>query len=553
MGDKFPERVAFIFNQNDGLELTFSDIKQKSSCFAQNLITMGLKKGDRISFLLPNTYELVICYMASALAGLVVVPLDQDYGSFELEYMIKKTEPTAIVVYNSNEFTKNIQELFPGIEKSLDKSGDYYTEKFELLKHFIFLKSSGIPIKDTYRNVWDYSELENQRLNVDKIHDFPFVDPDHPYAIMFTSGTTSRPKGVVLNQFSYINTNNMSTVKVFSQTIASTENRNKICFTFLMYHSAALTTIIGTLLNEHNPPIIVFPSLKFNTDAILESIEKYKCSSLCGLPKIILNIIESSLNKSYDLSSLKHIMSGGQQITSDLIQRARRDLKALRFTMAYGSTETCNGLVESYDLTQFNPDTYGNSVGRPPVFFECKIVDPNSGEIQKLNKEGVLCLRGYSITKGYWRDEEQTKKAIDANGWYNTGDYMSMDENGKLYFKSRCKELITAAGSGRLDVFPTEIEDVLLKHENVSEAIAFGISINTYEQLVCAWVKLKPGSDETTSQELIEFCQKSLVDFKVPKHVKIVQTFPINNMGKYMRREMEQIYKKELGDRKSVV
>ena len=177
MANEFPNKVAFIFNMNDDLEISYLDLKDRAVRMAQNFISMGLKKSDRISFLLPNTYENVVAFMASALVGLIMVPLDQEYGSVEIEYWLKKTEPSAIFIWNSNEFQTIVSELF--LDLSAQKKGDYHSQKFPFLKHLIFINNE----RD---NFWTWNEVANKLINKDVTHEFPVVVPDDIFAIMFT-------------------------------------------------------------------------------------------------------------------------------------------------------------------------------------------------------------------------------------------------------------------------------------------------------------------------------------------------------------------------------
>jgi acyl-CoA synthetase (AMP-forming)/AMP-acid ligase II len=180
MAEKHPDHVAFIFHKNDSLKLTYSDLKKRAVVLARNFEAIGLKKGERIALLLPNTYELVICYLAGALIGLVLVPLDQDYGSVELEFMIQKTKPSAIIVYNSEEFEPTVNDLFPDIN-SFEK-GKYETEKFPGLKHVVFLKE----LNGSHRNVWTWEEINND-VTDNEIYEFPKIEPEEvDFAIMFT-------------------------------------------------------------------------------------------------------------------------------------------------------------------------------------------------------------------------------------------------------------------------------------------------------------------------------------------------------------------------------
>jgi non-ribosomal peptide synthetase component F len=195
IAEQHPNHIAYIFHRNNGLKMTYADAKDRAVRLAQNWLTMGLKKGDRVATLLPNTYELIVCYLAAALNGLIIVPLDQDYGSAELEYMIQKTEPSAIIVYNSEEFEATVNELFPNIN-SFEK-GEYVNEKFPGLRHLVFLN----PFNENSKNVWTWAEIADRLLNKGPAHEFPLVNPDDDYTIIFTSGTTGRPKGFLSSKF----------------------------------------------------------------------------------------------------------------------------------------------------------------------------------------------------------------------------------------------------------------------------------------------------------------------------------------------------------------
>ncbi len=160
MSEQLPNKVAYIFPKNNGLELTFKSVKDRATLLACNLLQIGFKKGDRIGFLMPNTYELLICYFAAGLIGLVVVPLDQDYGAAELQYMIEKTQPAGMVIWNTNEFKQTTEELFPNID-SFEKS-KYESKEFVNLKHFIFINSANSGGGNSSKNAWSWDQIADQ-------------------------------------------------------------------------------------------------------------------------------------------------------------------------------------------------------------------------------------------------------------------------------------------------------------------------------------------------------------------------------------------------------
>jgi acyl-CoA synthetase (AMP-forming)/AMP-acid ligase II len=180
VAETHPDNIAYIFHQNNGLKLSFVEVKNRAVRLAQNFLHIGLKKGDRIATLIPSTHELVICYLAAALTGLVVVPLEQDYGSFELEYMIQKTDPSAIVVCNEGEFESTVNELFPDIN-SYEK-GNYRNNKFGSLRNLIFLNKRN----ESSNNAWAWSDMADGLLNRGPLYEFPAINSEDDYAIIFT-------------------------------------------------------------------------------------------------------------------------------------------------------------------------------------------------------------------------------------------------------------------------------------------------------------------------------------------------------------------------------
>ncbi len=232
---------------------------------------------------------------------------------------------------------------------------------------------------------------------------------------------------------------------IASQTEGVFDSERVFCIAFLMYHQAALSTFIGGLFSANC--IVVYPSFKFDTVDILESLQNYKCTFFGALPKILQNVINHPDRHNYDLSSLTEAGTAGQLVTGEIIQQSSSELGAKKFMVFYGATEYNLGFLQKFDLNDFDINRYKNQVGRAPPFTQAKVVDPETGNVVPLNSEGILHVKSFSVSSGYWRDEELTKKFF-CNGWYNTGDFIAMDKEGTLFYKSRCKEIITARGIG---------------------------------------------------------------------------------------------------------
>jgi fatty-acyl-CoA synthase len=227
----------------------------------------------------------------------------------------------------------------------------------------------------------------------------------------FKSGTTGTPKGVIKNQFKLVNN-----VQVSAQMSKSKAKIIK-CFTPLAYHGVAMLSIIEQIFNENL--CLVFPSKKLDLIDILESIETYKCNSIIAFPKILNNLLDHPNFHNYDLSSIESVACSGQLPPAELILKSKEMIpNAKNFTVVYGATELNKLLSNTLNLKDFNPETYQNCVGQLVPFAECKIVDPETGRLVPLNAEGELHVRTFSLTSGYYDDEEKTRTVIDKNKWY---------------------------------------------------------------------------------------------------------------------------------------
>jgi fatty-acyl-CoA synthase len=255
-------------------------------------------------------------------------------------------------------------------------------------------------------------------------------------------------------------------------------------------------------------------------------------------------MLQNPIRKDYDLSSIKHAFTGSQAVPIELIERVKAELNIDMVLNGYGMTE-----MSITHLTTLNDgDMRGmKSIGRPLPYLECKIVHPETKEIVPLLEEGELMVRGHSVFNKYWNNEDMTRAAIDENGWFKTADVVKMDAEGYFYFQNRIKDVLFGLNSGRMEIYPSQVEDELRHHSNVLEVVVFGVAINAYASHVCAWVKLKDNSISTTAEDLQNFLRENrLPEFKVPAYIKFVDEFPTNSLNKYLRTEMSKAYKAEL-------
>jgi fatty-acyl-CoA synthase len=320
------------------------------------------------------------------------------------------------------------------------------------------------------------------------------------------------------------------------------KNWGKLCIPIPLFHIFGLGFgVFAPLLGGKES---ILPFYLPDTPATLKAITDFKTESMMGAPTILIDLLNNPDRKTkYDISSLKNILLGASAIPKDLILKLNAELKLDNIILGYGMTETSLGQsLTRFDDAQKSFKHAFESIGRPLPFTECKIVHPETNKIVPLQEDGELCLRGFNIISEYWDEPKKTAEAFDKHGWFKTGDICHMDEQGYLYFKSRCKDIIIRGG---VNIYPAEVEAFLRTHPKVLDAAVVGVPDKRFGEEVCAWLKLKP-NETMTYDELKKFCTGNIAVFKIPKYMKVVDAFPINANGKMMKNKIVEMAKKDL-------
>lgn len=313
------------------------------------------------------------------------------------------------------------------------------------------------------------------------------------------------------------------------------------CAAYPMLHIGFPSTVISVLVEGHP---FVFPFHEFNALEAIKACHKYKCQGLCGSPRMLNEIISHPDVDAYDLSALDFVFSVGSVASFSLAKRYHEKFSAGLFFNGYGMSEINSIATFMYNffIPDIELDENTTPIGFPSPFLELKVLSKNN-EILPLNQDGILHVRTYCAMISYWKEPEKTRECIDSNGWVNTGDLVSMDEKGCLYFKARLKETIKIYDGS---IYPAEIESYLSKHPNVKESCVFGLKLDDYREAVCAWIQLIDKSIETTPEQIIQFCKQNFADAKCPKYIKIVDEFTDKTaLGKLQRMIIANKFRQE--------
>lgn len=485
-----PSKTAIHFL---GKKLTFQEVYDQSLKLANYLKDLGVKKGDRVSIMLPNCPQAVISYYGVLFAGGIVVQTNPLYMERELEYQINDSGSEIIItldilyprVSKVKALTKLRDIIVTGIK-------DYLPFPKNMLYPFVQKKQYGIVVKvehsgENHLFTEVMKESQVNEINVD-------IDPQNDLALLqYTGGTTGFPKGVMLTHMNLVS-NTMMSVKWMYKCKKAQE---KVIGILPFFHVYGMTAVMNLSIMQAFE-MVLLP--KFDPETTLKTIQKEKPTLFPGAPTIYIALLNHPDIQKYDLSSIDSCISGSAALPVEVQEQFER--------------VTGGKLVEGYGLSEASPVTHANflwdervsgSVGIPWPNTDSKIISMETGEEAPVNEIGEIVVSGPQIMKGYWNRKEETE-AVLKDGWLLTGDLGYMDERGFFYVVDRKKDMIIAGG---FNIYPREIEEVLYEHEKIQEVIVAGIPDPYRGETVKAYVVKKQGA-ELTEEELDAYARKHL-------------------------------------------
>lgn len=515
---KFPDTVALIMM---GKRITYRQLDELVKRFAAALADLGIKKGDKVSLILPNMPQAVIASYAVFKLGAVVVMNNPLYTESELRHQLEDSDSKMAICMDL---------LVPRILKLKDKTGienviachirDYLP--FPLKQLFPFVKKGMHRKTDPGEGVYDFLDL---------IKTYPATPPatevsfDDLAALLYTGGTTGLSKGVML---SHANCSIcIQQLKAWLPDVE--EGKESMLGTFPIFHIAGFTTGMNTAILR-GITLILIP--RPDPGTVLEMTRKYKPNWFPCVPTIFVGVLNHPDFPRTDFSFVKGCVSGAAPLAVETVRQWEK-------TVGAGIVE-CYGLTETAVLSHANPwggEVKVGSVGVPVPDTDCRIVDVETGTKEMPQGEsGEILLKGPQITEGYYKNPEETENAI-RDGWLYTGDIGYMDEDGYLFIVDRKKELIIAGG---YNIYPRDIDEVLYEHPKIQEACAVGIPDSYRGETVKAFIALKPG-ETLTEEEVIAHCKEKLSVYKIPKIVEFMDELPKSVIGKVLRRKLKEM------------
>ncbi|GAA2006690.1 linear/branched/unsaturated fatty acid:CoA ligase LbuL [Nocardiopsis rhodophaea] len=510
--EALPGREALV-DVPSGRRWTYAQFAAAVDDVALGLLAMGIERGDRVGIWSPNRPEWALVQYATAKVGAIMVNINPAYRSHELEFVLNQSGVRLLVAAQRH------------------KTGDYRRiaeqsrERCPELRDVVYLDDPS----------WDLlvdlgAGMQQERL----AERAAGLSCDDPINIQYTSGTTGFPKGATLSHHNILNNG------YFVGELLGYTEHDRVCLPVPFFHCFGM--VMGNLAATSHGACVVIPAPSFEPAATLHAAATERATSLYGVPTMFIAELGLADFADYDLSSLRTGIMAGSPCPEEIMKRVMSEMHMPEVAICYGMTETSPVST----MTRVNDDLERRTatVGRVMPHVEIKVVDPATGVTVPRGVPGELCTRGYSVMAGYWEEPEKTAEAVDAGRWMHTGDLAVMRDDGYAAIVGRIKDMIIRGGE---NIYPREIEEFLYAHPKVSDVQVIGVPDAKYGEEILACVIPRDPADPPTRDEVAEFCRDRLAHYKIPRYVRVVESFPMTVSGKVRKVELRAQAADELG------
>ncbi|GAA3432524.1 AMP-binding protein [Kutzneria kofuensis] len=499
----FGEREALV-DCASGRRWTYGELAADVDAVALGLQRLGVAKGDRVGIWAPNCAEWVLTQYATAKLGAILVNINPAYRVHELEFVLNQAEVATLIAtpaFKTSDYEAMIDEVrpnCPALRTVLLIGRPEWTDMVERGR-----------------------AAERESLTLIKL------SPDDPINIQYTSGTTGFPKGATLSHHNILNNG------YFVGELCGYTEHDRVCIPVPFYHCFGM--VMGNLGATTHGACMVVPAPAFDPKSTLDAVQAERCTSLYGVPTMFIAELSLPDFENYDLSSLRTGIMAGSPCPVEVMKQVIDRMGMADVTICYGMTETSP--VSTQTRADDTLDRRVSTVGRVHPHLEVKIVDPATGLTAARGEQGELCTRGYSVMLGYWAQPDKTAEVIDAARWMHTGDLAVMDDYGYVAITGRIKDMVIRGGE---NIYPREVEEFLYTHPDVLDAQVIGVPDERYGEELMAWIRMRPGAEPITVEQVRGFCAGKLAHYKIPRYVHVVDEFPMTVTGKIRKVEMRE-------------
>lgn len=533
--EKNPDRIALIFKDK---QVTYQEFQQQVNRMAKGFIRCGVGRGDIVAIWMINCLEWVYAQYAIYKVGAIMLPIYTRWKDTEVKYALNQSDASTLIMMDnflgSIDALKMFKDLCPEIDNC--EPGQLLSQAFPNLRRVIILD------EQKHKGMHNFGEVMRARNNpgIDKElkeHQVS-VGPFDVVNIMYTSGTTGFSKGGLS-----MHRNNMACVHTVGERMGL-KGTDRLLLDFPLFSNFGSLFVLG--IGIYHGCTIVINEI-FNPEQSLLGIEKHGITHLFGTPSMFAMMLDHPKLQTTNLRSLQGGLVGGSPVSPEVMKGIINKIGAKKMLNIYGLSE-CGG-TSTTTFTDDSLDVRCNTVGVPLPNVRLSIRNPENGKELEYGEVGEIWLKDVypssCIGKGYYKMPDRTAETITKDGWFRTDDLGRLDEKGYLRFEGRLKEMFWVGG---FNVYPAEIEDFLCMHPKVSNAYVIGVPDQRLDKVPMAFIELGEG-ESSSEEEIINFCKKSIANFKVPRHVKFVlkEDIPLTGSGKVKNFILRQRAVKEFG------
>jgi fatty-acyl-CoA synthase len=509
---RWPQKEALVY---EGTRWTFAQLRDDVDCAAKALLAAGVAAGDHVCLWLGNCPEHVRLFFAISKIGAVLVPINTRFRTRDMAYIVTQSDATTLITADRDhgvDYLGMVEELLPGLRAHDPRA--LAMERAPALRRVILLGEQ--PVAGTLD--WRALLAEGAAVGDDELtRRAAAVDPDGTAYIMYTSGTTGFPKGVMQGHNVVRN--------VLDNANRHGVTANDVILDYLpLYHAFAVYTAL--LMSPATGATHVLMRV-FDAGEALRLIESERATMINGFDTHFKDLLEHPDRTRRDLGSLRTGICAAGMLSTEPI--ARRAQVLMRTMTGYGMTEIGVGITGSFLDT--DEQTRVTMSGWPLNGYEVKVIDPATGDVQSPGVVGEICVRGYQVMQGYYRRPDETARTIDAGGWLHTGDSGLLRADGCLRFLGRFKDLLKVGGE---NVDPTEVESLLLEDARINHAAVVGVPDARLAEVPVVFVIRQPGAS-LNEADVLSICRGRIAGFKIPRRVFFVDAFPMTGSGKVQK------------------
>ncbi|GEN83344.1 AMP-binding protein [Sporosarcina luteola] len=518
-----PEQEAYVYPEH-GIRKTYDEFDRETDELAKAFIGMGIKRGEHVAIWSDNKPQWLLSQFATGKMGAVLVTVNTNYQSKELEYLLKQSDATTLILdegFKGTSYIDIIRTICPELQDS--KDGVVNSGKLPKLKRIILMTDS------EESGIYKWSEFLHHAEGItdaDLAEREKTMSPEDVINIQYTSGTTGFPKGVMLTHHNIVNNG-----RLIGDYMKLTEE-DRVCIPVPFFH--CFGCVLGNMAAvTHGSTMVIVE--QFDPLRVLEAVHEERCTALHGVPTMFIAELNHPDFKKFDTSSLRTGIMAGSTCPIEVMKQVINDMGASEITICYGQTESSPVITQT--RTDDPIEKRVSTVGQPHPHVEVKIIDPATGMEMPVGVPGELCTRGYHVMKGYYNNEEASREVIDEDGWLHTGDIAIMDNDGYIDITGRIKDVIIRGGE---NIYPREVEEFLYTHPGISDVQIVGVPDPKYGEELMAWII--PKKNVIIDEESVRsFCRGNISHHKIPRYIKFTDAYPMTASGKIQKFKLREM------------